>query len=66
MTSLFKNSSLNNSKFSSGFATFKHDQKNKLSEYFSPRFWDSQFYAKKEKFSMYFPKNASKQEKGLV
>ena len=66
MTSLFKNSSLNNSKFSSGFATFKHDQKNKLSEYFSPRFWDSHFYVQKEKFSMNFSKNVSKQQKGIV
>ena len=33
-----KKSCLNKSKFSSGFAPFKHGQKNKLSEYFSARF----------------------------
>ncbi len=26
------------------FASFKHDKKNKLSEYFSALFWDSNFY----------------------
>ena len=40
-------------------------QKN-ISEYFSARFWDSHFYDKNEKFSMNFPQNASKQQKGSV
>ena len=35
---------LNKSNFSSGFALFKHGRKNKLSEYFSVRFWDSHFF----------------------
>ena len=37
-------SCLNKSKFSSGFAPFKHGKKKKLSEYFSSRFWYSHFY----------------------
>ena len=37
-------SSLNKSKFSSVFAPFKHGKKNKLSEYFNARLWDSHFY----------------------
>ena len=41
---LIKNSCLNISKFSSGFAPFKHGKKNKLSEYFSARFCDSPFF----------------------
>ena len=32
--------SLNNSKISSGFAPLKQAKKNKLSKYFSARFWD--------------------------
>ena len=45
---------------------FKHGKKNKLYEYFSVRFWDSHFYVQKEKFSMNFHQNASKQQKGIV
>ena len=37
-TGLLKNNCLNKSKFSSGFAPFKHGKKNKLSEYLSARF----------------------------
>ena len=36
--------SLNVSKFSSGFAPFKHGKKNKLSDFFSACFWYSHFY----------------------
>ena len=32
---------------SSGFSPFKHGKKNKLSEYFSARFWDSHFFPQK-------------------
>ena len=32
---------------SSGFSPFKHGKKNRLSEYFSARFWDSQILTKK-------------------
>ena len=39
-----ENSSLNVSKFSSGLVPFKLGKKNKLSEFFSARFWDSHFY----------------------
>ena len=35
---MIKNSSLNKSKFSSGFFSFKHGKKSKLSLYFSARF----------------------------
>ena len=35
---LIKNSCIKQSKFSSGFAPFKHGKKNNLSEYFSARF----------------------------
>ena len=38
-TGLIKNYCLNKSKFSSGFASFKYGKKNKISEYFSARFW---------------------------
>ena len=38
LTGLIKNSYLNKSKFSSGFAPFKRGKKNKTSEYFSARF----------------------------
>ena len=38
LTGLIKNSSLNKSKFSSGFFSFKHGKKSKLSVYFSARF----------------------------
>ena len=31
-------------KFLQDFPLFKHGKKNKLSEYFSARFWDSHFY----------------------
>ena len=41
-------SCLNKSKFSTGVAPFKHGKKNKLSEYFSARFWDSHFMHKKK------------------
>ena len=61
-----KKSSLNVSKFSTGFAPFKHGKKNKLSVYFSTPFWDSYFFDKKEKFSMNSYQNASKQQKGIV
>ena len=43
ITDLIKNSCLNKSKFSSGFALFKLVKKNKLSEYFCALFWDSHF-----------------------
>ena len=43
-TGLIKNNFLNKSYFSLVFAAFKHDQKNNLSEYFSARFRDTQFY----------------------
>ena len=61
-----KNSCLNKSKFSSGFSPIKYGKKNKLSEYIIARFWDSLFYVYKEKFSMNFPKNASKQQKDIL
>ena len=38
----------------------------KISVYFSARFWDSHFYDKNEKFSVNFPQNGSKQQKGIV
>ena len=60
ITGLFKNCCLKISKFSSGFSPFKHGKKNKFNEYFSARFWNSHFHVQKEKFSMNFPKNASK------
>ena len=41
-------SCLNKSIFSSGFASFKHGKKNKLSEYFSARFWDRLFWLKRK------------------
>ena len=60
-------SCLNKSKFSSGFASFQTRKKQtKISEYFIYRFCNSQFYAKKQKFSMNLPKNASKQHKCLA
>ena len=51
------------SKYSKDFPLFKHVKKNKLSEFLCTHFWDSQFLDKKEKFSVIFPKNASKQQK---
>ncbi len=65
-TGLIKNSYLNKSKFYSGFAFFKRVKKNKLSEYFSAPFWDSNFFDKKEKFSVNLSKNASKHLKSIV
>ena len=65
-TGLIKKNCSNKSKFSSGFAPFKHDKKNKLSEYFSAHIYNSHFYAKKEMFSMNLPKDASKQQKSLA
>ena len=44
----------------------KYGKEKKISEYFSAPFWDSHFFWLKEKFSMNFPKNASKQQKGIV
>ena len=41
-------SCLNKSIFSTGFASFKHGKKNKLSEYFSARFWDRLFWLKRK------------------
>ena len=61
-----KNSCFNKSEFVSLFFPFKQGKKNKLAEYFSARFCDNHFYVKKEKFSMNFPINASKQQKGLI
>ena len=43
-THLIKNSCLNKTKLSSGFAPFKHGHKNKLSEFFNARFCGSYFY----------------------
>ena len=48
------------------FPLFKRGKKNKLVEYFSARFRDSHFYGYKEKASLNFPKNASKQQKDIV
>ena len=39
-----KKSCLNKSKISSGFEPFKHGEKNKLSDNFSPHFCDSHYY----------------------
>ena len=39
-----QNSSLNKSKYFLDLSLFKNGKKNKLSEYFSARFWDSHFY----------------------
>ncbi len=44
---------------------FKHVKKNKLSEYFSAPFGDSHILDQKEKFSVYFPENATKQQKSI-
>ena len=65
-TGLNKKNCSNKSKFSSGLANFKHGKKYKLSEYFSNSFGDSHFYVLKGKFTMNFPQNASKQQKGIV
>ena len=61
-----KNSGLNVSKFSSGLVPFKLGKKNKLSEFFSARFWDSCFYVYKEMFSMNFHQIDLKQQKAIV
>ena len=53
-----KKNCLNISKFSSGFASFKHGKKNKLSEYFSAISEIVTFMSKKKNFSMNFLKNA--------
>ena len=50
-----QNSSLNKSKFSSGFFPFKHGKKRKLSEYFSARL-AIVILCLKENFSMILPK----------
>ena len=47
-------------------ALFKPVKKNKLSEYFSALFGESHFFDKNEKFSVNFPKNASKPQKSIV
>ena len=47
-------------------APFKPGKKNKLSKYFDARFCDSLLDVQKENFSMNFPQNASKQQKGIV
>ena len=56
---------LTNPNLSQDFTLFKHGKKNKLFEYFSARFWDSHFFDLKEKFSLNFPKNTSKQQKSM-
>ena len=60
---MIKNSSLNKSKFPSGFAPFKYGKKNKLSEYFSARFWDSHFYVQKKSSLWISPKMLKKTER---
>ena len=39
---------------------------NFLSIFFSAPFWDRHFFDKKRKYSVNFPKNASKQQKSIV
>ena len=56
LTGLFKNSSLNKSKFSSGFSPFKHGKKSKLSEFFSARLGDSHFMSKRKVLYEFFQK----------
>ena len=62
-TGLIKNCCLNKSKFSSGFAPFKHGKKNKHSEYFSALFCDSHFYVQKRKIFYEFPQKCFKTTK---
>ena len=45
---------------------FKLVEKNKLSKYFWASFWDSHIFEQIEKFTVNFPKNASKQQKSIV
>ena len=53
-TGLIKNSCLNKSNFPQDLPLFKYGKKNKLSNFFGARLWDSYFYVKK-KFFYEFP-----------